>query len=506
MGESGNDYIKWFREGINPNSKIKKYPKKTNPIKTSSPEYLLNKFCGVCGELKPNNKTYFHHNNWQIYRTCVDCDLKEDNVFCIVCGKVKSVKSRLCVSCGVNKKAFGYHVSIQMPMHVILKMRAYKEASVSTGEVGSKICNKCGFILPNHPQYFLESSSNCYKCRVVKKTKVDGKIKELSKLYKKFCAVCGKLKINSSQRFYSTNGKITPVCLECNQSGDYLFCCICGLPMSGRDKYCLSCQKNKNMNGFFLSKQMPIDVVKQIRGYSDKVRDTCPVKSQICSECGFILPLDTFYYQKDNREDNKSNYRSSCKKCRTGQFRKIIPPKTKKERNLYQRKQRRLPAQFEPWGEKLFADETCEGKDGKLKAKCKYCDRWFYPTMSAVEARYRASIGQMHYSENGLYCSSGCKKACPTFQRAWSEKEYKTGTSRESNALLRKLVLNRDKHQCTKCGAKGKKVELHCHHVIPATQNPMLSNDPDSCITLCKDCHKEIHRMAGCTYYELRCA
>jgi 5-methylcytosine-specific restriction endonuclease McrA len=107
--------------------------------------------------------------------------------------------------------------------------------------------------------------------------------------------------------------------------------------------------------------------------------------------------------------------------------------------------------------------------------------------------------------EMNFYCSSGCKKACPTFGVDWKEKEYKPATSREANALLRKLVLNRDNHQCTKCGAKGKKIELHCHHVMPATQNPMLANDPDNCVTLCKGCHKEIHQTKGCGYHELRC-
>lgn len=39
----------------------------------------------------------------------------------------------------------------------------------------------------------------------------------------------------------------------------------------------------------------------------------------------------------------------------------------------------------------------------------------------------------------------------------------------------------------------------------PAAQNPMFQNDADSCITLCKDCHKFIHKQIGCRYIDLRC-
>lgn len=36
-------------------------------------------------------------------------------------------------------------------------------------------------------------------------------------------------------------------------------------------------------------------------------------------------------------------------------------------------------------------------------------------------------------------------------------------------------------------------------------QNKMLANDPDSCITLCKSCHKFVHSQEGCRYIDLTC-
>lgn len=42
--------------------------------------------------------------------------------------------------------------------------------------------------------------------------------------------------------------------------------------------------------------------------------------------------------------------------------------------------------------------------------------------------------------------------------------------------------------------------------IDPLSTEPFFANDPDSCITLCKDCHKEIHmNIEGCKYNELGC-
>ncbi len=71
--------------------------------------------------------------------------------------------------------------------------------------------------------------------------------------------------------------------------------------------------------------------------------------------------------------------------------------------------------------------------------------------------------------------------------------------------------------KCIKCGEvkdisgfhKDKdtidEVQLHCHHIEGYTQNPLLGNDIDNVITLCKACHKEVHKLPGCNYQDLRC-
>jgi len=65
------------------------------------------------------------------------------------------------------------------------------------------------------------------------------------------------------------------------------------------------------------------------------------------------------------------------------------------------------------------------------------------------------------------------------------------------------MVFERDDWECQKC---EKKESIECHHIDPVSQEPMFSNDMDSCITLCKECHKYIHmNIEGCGYNELRC-
>ena len=71
------------------------------------------------------------------------------------------------------------------------------------------------------------------------------------------------------------------------------------------------------------------------------------------------------------------------------------------------------------------------------------------------------------------------------------------------------MVLERDQWTCHKCHSsklENNNLELHCHHIDPVVNNPVESADADNCITLCKECHKEVHKtISGCKYSELKC-
>ena len=138
-----------------------------------------------------------------------------------------------------------------------------------------------------------------------------------------------------------------------------------------------------------------------------------------------------------------------------------------------------------------------------MQVKCAYCGKWFPPSMHAVVARIRVLYAQKGATgEARFYCSTGCKESCPTYRKKEYPKGFRKATSREVVPELRQIVLERDGWKCQKCGSTD---TLHCHHIKGYTQEKMFANDPDNCITLCKKCHREIHKTPGCGYRDLDC-
>jgi len=54
----------------------------------------------------------------------------------------------------------------------------------------------------------------------------------------------------------------------------------------------------------------------------------------------------------------------------------------------------------------------------------------------------------------------------------------------------RRLVLERDNYECTKCGCD---LDLHVHHIKPVSKFPELVNELSNLITLCSHCHYQLH-------------
>ena len=72
--------------------------------------------------------------------------------------------------------------------------------------------------------------------------------------------------------------------------------------------------------------------------------------------------------------------------------------------------------------------------------------------------------------------------------------------------MLKKIVLEKDDWECQLCGKRkdqDRNLVLHVHHINPVKINPILQNDVDNCITLCKKCHKKIHSRKGCRFVDL---
>lgn len=139
-----------------------------------------------------------------------------------------------------------------------------------------------------------------------------------------------------------------------------------------------------------------------------------------------------------------------------------------------------------------------------LGVSCIYCGNIFVPTSIEVKSRLMVIKGK-RAGENNFYCSQSCKQACPTYNQKKYPKGFKLATSREVQPELRKLVLRRDNYRCQKCSKGSEEVQLHCHHIDPVINNPIESADLDNCVTLCKSCHKEVHKLPNCTYTKLKC-
>ena len=133
-----------------------------------------------------------------------------------------------------------------------------------------------------------------------------------------------------------------------------------------------------------------------------------------------------------------------------------------------------------------------------LEVKCAYCGKWYIPTRTSICRRINALNGNgTDGEESRLYCSKQCKKECPIYRKIkYSAEESQTKQySREVQPQLRQMCFERDNYTCQKCGKTQNelKIGLNCHHFTGVEINPIESADIDNCITLCKECHKEIH-------------
>jgi len=170
--------------------------------------------------------------------------------------------------------------------------------------------------------------------------------------------------------------------------------------------------------------------------------------------------------------------------------------------------------QYDTYAEKLSWCEKVRRnqKDPNiLEVKCTWCGKWFVPSVKTVNNRLNY-LNDNRNSESRFYCSDGCKSSCPIYNKTpetlMKEDALRAGRlgwlelNREVQPELRQMVFERDGWKCTKCGSEK---SLHCHHLEGIRWNPLESADIDSCITVCKDCHKEIHQKEGCGYNELQC-
>lgn len=142
-----------------------------------------------------------------------------------------------------------------------------------------------------------------------------------------------------------------------------------------------------------------------------------------------------------------------------------------------------------------------------LEARCNYCGKWFKPTPISCYDRVRCLNGTA-YGEGRLYCSEQCKQECPIYNQTLYPKGFKPATSREVQPELRQMRFEIDNYTCQKCKKIQDELDvaLHCHHIEGIKWDPLESADVDKVITLCKNCHIEVHKQEDCKYSDMKCS
>ena len=137
-----------------------------------------------------------------------------------------------------------------------------------------------------------------------------------------------------------------------------------------------------------------------------------------------------------------------------------------------------------------------------LQVKCteSSCRKWFTPTRTQANTR----IAAVKVTDgSNFYCSEGCKKSCSIYDRSKFPKGFINNDKvRQEQADWAAMVKERDNYECQKCGATE---NLVAHHMEGLNANPLMSADVDIGITLCKECHKKVHKELGCRFTDMKC-
>jgi len=151
----------------------------------------------------------------------------------------------------------------------------------------------------------------------------------------------------------------------------------------------------------------------------------------------------------------------------------------------------------------LFDEETQRDPDKPkaIQVKCKLntCRKWFTPTANQCGYRLKGTDNGTQY----IYCSDEHKYSCPTYRKIKHPSGMNPRGERGEivNPLFRKMVLEKDNHQCVRCETNK---NLKAHHIQGVAINPMIANDVDNGITFCGDCHDWIHSRDGCKFSDYR--
>jgi len=152
-----------------------------------------------------------------------------------------------------------------------------------------------------------------------------------------------------------------------------------------------------------------------------------------------------------------------------------------------------------------WVDDVRRNPENKkvLQVRCteSNCGKWFCPSTSSVRSRIKVLNG-IDTGASNFYCSQKCKNSCAIYnQKKYPRNNKPDNRDRKDQSEWRRLVLDRDNHECQRCGNTK---NLIAHHIEGLFVNPLESADIDIGITLCKKCNKLAHKEIGCRTIDLR--
>jgi len=93
--------------------------------------------------------------------------------------------------------------------------------------------------------------------------------------------------------------------------------------------------------------------------------------------------------------------------------------------------------------------------------------------------------------EKGWVYLDGKKKRSLQFLKDKYDFNIENYENQKKWLKLKVQIFNERDRECEICTDK---IELHVHHIIPRSKEPMLAFDKENLMIVCNDCHKEIHK------------
>lgn len=110
------------------------------------------------------------------------------------------------------------------------------------------------------------------------------------------------------------------------------------------------------------------------------------------------------------------------------------------------------------------------------------------------------SIGRKWTIERRLKISEDRKGDKTHLWKGGKDKKIYKHYNNAEYKIWREQIFERDNYTCQKCGVRsqvGRRIYLHPHHIKSYTYYPQLRYDINNGVTLCKECHLDLHSIKG---------